>query len=145
MADVFGLLAALQHGDSQFPSGGFAFSWGLEGLLADGLMAREDLAGFIEGQFCHRWGGFERVVIAQAHGLAGDLLDWPSWTTGPMLRRSRLRHGRAPGVRATRCWACMCGSGQQGRRNFARMFLLGKPMGTPRSCRGWCWRAWACR
>lgn len=73
MTEITGLLAALQHGDSQFPSGGFAFSWGLEGLLADGLVARADLRRFVEGQFRHRWASFERVVIAQAHGLARDL------------------------------------------------------------------------
>ncbi|WP_027135282.1 urease accessory protein UreF [Geminicoccus roseus] len=73
MAEIAALLAALQHGDSQFPSGGFAFSWGLEGLLADRLVARRDLAGFIEGQFRHRWSSFDRVVIAHAHDLAGDL------------------------------------------------------------------------
>ena len=35
------LLAALQLGDSAFPSGSFAFSWGLEGLVADGLVDGE--------------------------------------------------------------------------------------------------------
>ncbi len=33
-----GLLVALQHGDSFFPSGSFAFSWGLETLRNDGLV-----------------------------------------------------------------------------------------------------------
>jgi hypothetical protein len=41
------MLAALQFGDSAFPAGGFAFSWGLEGLLADGLL--EDADDVAEG------------------------------------------------------------------------------------------------
>lgn len=73
MTALLDLLAVLQHGDSQFPSGGFAFSWGLEGLHAENLMVRQDLAAFLEGQFCHRWGSFERVLIARAHAGAGDL------------------------------------------------------------------------
>ena len=39
LPDAAMLLRALQYGDSAFPSGGFAFSWGLEGLAADGLVA----------------------------------------------------------------------------------------------------------
>ena len=73
MGDVADLLTVLQHGDSQFPSGTFAFSWGMEGLLQAGLLARDDLADFIEGQFRQRWCSFERVLIAEAHRLAADL------------------------------------------------------------------------
>ena len=73
MTDVAALLAALQHGDSQFPGGGFAFSWGLEGLVAEGMVGRRDLKRFVEGQFRQRWVSFERVVIALAHGSADDM------------------------------------------------------------------------
>ena len=73
MADPARLLAALQHGDSQFPSGGFAFSWGLEGLMGGGHLGRRDLCRFIEGQFRQRWASFDRVLIAQAHRRSRDL------------------------------------------------------------------------
>ncbi len=96
------LLAALQHGDSQFPSGGFAFSWGLEGLAADGLVGRRDLQRFIEGQFRHRWVSFERVVIARAHELADDparLAELDEWvdaaTPAASAREGSQRAGRA--------------------------------------------------
>ena len=52
------LLAALHLGDSAFPSGAFAFSWGLEGLAADGLVTAEaDLALLLEDLFVNRWRG----------------------------------------------------------------------------------------
>ena len=65
------LLLALQHGDSQAPGGGFAFSWGLEGLAADGRFLRTDLADFMEGQLVHRWACFDRPIVARAHGYHG--------------------------------------------------------------------------
>jgi urease accessory protein len=66
------LITALQHGDSQFPGGGFAFSWGLESLQADGLIERGDFKAFLHGQIVHRWASFERVFIAHAHRAADD-------------------------------------------------------------------------
>lgn len=72
MADVAAQLAALQYGDSQFPGGGFAFSWGMEGLQAAGLFQRDELADFIEGQLRHRWATLDRGLIAHAHDRRGD-------------------------------------------------------------------------
>jgi urease accessory protein len=68
------LLVALQHGDGQFPSGGFAFSQGLEASssLAEWLGAF-DFAGFVDTQINHRWAGADRVALVRAHRLAGDL------------------------------------------------------------------------
>ncbi|WP_395446161.1 urease accessory protein UreF (plasmid) [Aminobacter sp. UC22_36] len=68
------LLVALQHGDGQFPSGGFAFSQGLEASssLAERLGAF-DFAGFVDTQIVHRWAGADRVALVRAHRLAGDL------------------------------------------------------------------------
>jgi urease accessory protein len=67
------LLTALQFGDGQFPGGGFAFSWGLESLAADGKLTRAEFAHFLAGQLQHRWATGDRVIIAHAHAAAGDL------------------------------------------------------------------------
>jgi urease accessory protein len=66
------LLTALQFGDGQFPGGGFAFSWGLEALVADGRLARADFPAFVAGQLQYRWGSFDRIVAAHAHAMADD-------------------------------------------------------------------------
>ena len=68
------LLVALQHADGQFPSGGFAFSQGLEASssLADQLGAF-DFADFVEGQIRHRWADADRVALVRAHRLGGEL------------------------------------------------------------------------
>ncbi|BBE74877.1 urease accessory protein UreF [Oharaeibacter diazotrophicus] len=67
------LLIALQQGDSAFPSGGFAFSWGLEELAAGGLVATAaDVEGFLDDLVVQRWNGFDRVFLGRAHG-APDL------------------------------------------------------------------------
>ncbi|WP_178133933.1 urease accessory protein UreF [Vineibacter terrae] len=67
------LLTALQFGDGQFPGGGFAFSWGLESLVADGRLARAGFPAFVGGQLQHRWAGFDRILAAHAHAAASDL------------------------------------------------------------------------
>jgi len=82
MVEPATLLSALQHADSLFPSGAYAFSWGLEGLARDGRIGRADLAAFIEGQLRHRWAEVDRPLTALAHGLAGrieDLVDLDRW------------------------------------------------------------------
>ncbi len=78
MTDPVPLLTALQFGDGQFPGGGFAFSWGLESLIADGALARAGFADFLDGQIRYRWSPFDRVIIAHAHAAAempGRLFD----------------------------------------------------------------------
>jgi urease accessory protein len=69
-----GLLIALQHADSQFPSGGFAFSQGLEATsqLVDRLGAFS-FAGFLETQIRHRWAEADRVALVRAHRCGDDL------------------------------------------------------------------------
>ena len=68
------LLAALQHGDSAFPSGGFAFSWGVEGLIADGLVTRpDDLTRVVRDVLLYRWASFDRPVLRRAFEAAPDL------------------------------------------------------------------------
>jgi urease accessory protein len=72
VSEIETLLMACQFGDGQFPSGAFGFSWGLEGLVTDGLIARGDLVPFILGQLEGRWAGFDRVFVAHTHDSAGD-------------------------------------------------------------------------
>jgi urease accessory protein len=66
--------AALQHGDGQFPSGAFAFSWGLEGLLTEARLRRQDVPAFVVSQLRYRWAKADRVALVSAH-RAGDDLD----------------------------------------------------------------------
>jgi len=60
-------LALLQLGDSAYPAGGFAFSWGLEGLAADGMLAnRSELDQIITDQLERRWASMDRILLRQA-------------------------------------------------------------------------------
>lgn len=65
------LLAALHLGDSGFPSGAFAFSWGLEGLAADGLVTTEaELSALVEHVIKDRWATFDRIVLRRVYAIA---------------------------------------------------------------------------
>jgi urease accessory protein len=69
-----GLLTILQHADSAFPSGSFAFSNGIEGLAA--LNAPLDRGGLrdIATMFLrHRWATSDRVAVVLAHRAHNDL------------------------------------------------------------------------
>jgi urease accessory protein len=72
--DPAALLALLQQADSFFPSGQVAFSSGLEGLKADGLVAQpRQVLAFARALLRHRWASCERVVLTESHGAQGDL------------------------------------------------------------------------
>lgn len=61
------LLTALQHGDSLFPSGGFAFSQGLEASIGEAAaLGPFDLAEFVTLQVRLRWAGSDRVALVRA-------------------------------------------------------------------------------
>jgi urease accessory protein len=100
--DSAALLAALQFGDSAFPSGAFAFSWGLEGLAADGLIeTAEDVAEVMEEQLVHRWNPMDRILLRAAYEspdveghVALDHLAEAATMSEPMRVGSR-RAGRA--------------------------------------------------
>ena len=67
-------LALLQHGDSFFPGGATSFSWGLEGLCADGIVVdADDVSAFVAGQLSGRWAGFDWPVTRHAFDHADDL------------------------------------------------------------------------
>src|SRR5579871_1805186 len=101
-SDAARLLAALQFGDSAFPTGGFAFSWGLEGLVADGLVETPaDVAEIIEDQLVHRWNTMDRALLVGAL-RAADIEDAvgldhlaEAATASEPLRSGSRRAGRA--------------------------------------------------
>jgi urease accessory protein len=74
MIDGAGLLVALQHGDSFFPSGSLAFSWGLETLRNDGLVRDSaNVERFVLDQLRHRWATLDRPAMTVAYRAASDL------------------------------------------------------------------------
>lgn len=100
--DPAALLLMLQFGDSAFPAGGFAFSWGLEGLAADGLIEDgADVAEIIQQQLTMRWNSMDRVLLGRAHtapdvdtAMNIDRLAEAATISEPMRTGSR-RAGRA--------------------------------------------------
>ena len=74
MPDPQNLLSALQHADSFFPSGGVAFSSGLETLLTDREVASvEQLGSFVDGQLKHRWSTSDACALVAAFRANGML------------------------------------------------------------------------
>lgn len=67
-------LVALQHADSSFPSGSFAFSNGIEGLAAlDPGFDADALVRAVGAILRHRWAESERVALILSHRAAGDI------------------------------------------------------------------------
>ena len=67
------LLTILQHADSAFPSGSFAFSNGIEGLSAmNAPLDRRGLQAVVTLFLRHRWATSDRVAVAQTHRANGD-------------------------------------------------------------------------
>jgi urease accessory protein len=74
MTNLPELLMLLQHGDSFFPSGAFASSWGLETLQADGkVAAAASLTQFIVGQLRWRWARLDRPALIRAYRAGNEL------------------------------------------------------------------------
>lgn len=71
---AFGMLNMLQFGDSQFPSGSFAFSGGLEALFNDKKIATpEQVYDFIAAQLSGRWNSLDRVALCRSFHSADQL------------------------------------------------------------------------
>ncbi|MDB5529906.1 MAG: ureF [Devosia sp.] len=73
MFDTEAALALLQYGDSAYPAGGFAFSWGVEGLSADDLLSGQvDLDDLVFEHLAFRWNTMDRILLRRAF-IAADL------------------------------------------------------------------------
>ncbi|MBB3749087.1 urease accessory protein [Mycolicibacterium sp. BK634] len=99
MNDLDQLLAAIRFGDSAFPSGGFAFSSGLEGSHRDGLVQDEhDVSAFLAEQLEGNWHRRDRVLLRRAWAApdpsAVDLFA-DAVTTMSVLREASRRAGAA--------------------------------------------------
>lgn len=111
---MLNLLPALQQADAAFPSGGFAFSNGVEGLDAMGVrLDGPALAGVMEAVLRHRWTPCDRIALAQA------------WRAGPDVPRM-AEIGRALEA-ATLPESLRLGS----RRNGAALLAAHVRLGTP--------------
>lgn len=107
------LMRMAQLGDSAFPSGGFAFSGGLEVLAAEGgLRTAGDVERVIAEQVLERWLDCDRWFLVETHRAAPDLdavagLDamcGAQTLCAPLAEASR-RMGRATLSTATRIGA----------------------------------------
>lgn len=102
MACPHRLLLALQMGDSAYPSGAFALSWGLETLKAEGLANDgDDVLAFARAQLARRWATADRVWLRRA-ALAADVAalaaldrEVEAMTLARELRQGSRRAGRA--------------------------------------------------
>jgi urease accessory protein len=98
-----GLLTILQHADSAFPSGSFAFSNGIEGLAAmNAPLDRNGLGDVVTMVLRHRWATSDRIALAlthRAHNDFGDVADIDraveAATLAEPLRTGSKRNGQA--------------------------------------------------
>jgi urease accessory protein len=102
MFDVGAALALMQFGDSAYPAGGFAFSWGVEGLAADDLLTGlVDLQAFIAEHLTFRWNSMDRPLLGRAYRaqsvvtLAEVDLYAEAATLSSEMREGSRRAGRA--------------------------------------------------
>lgn len=89
-------------GDTSFPSGGFAFSWGLETLKADGIVCdRSGVEAFARSQLRWRWATADRSFLRRAAGAreVGELAELDRevevMTLAGELRDGSRRAGRS--------------------------------------------------
>ncbi|MBM7279283.1 urease accessory protein UreF [Gordonia rubripertincta] len=93
------LLTAIRLADTAFPSGGFAFSSGLEGAYRDGHVRNEDdVHAFVAEQVTLRWHTGDRVLLRMAWSARNPVhVDRLADATSPMsvLRAASTRAGTA--------------------------------------------------
>jgi urease accessory protein len=136
------LLTILQHADSAFPSGGFAFSNGLEGLAAmNPRLDRGQLTDIVTMVLRHRWASSDRVAVALAHRADGDLSDIAeidhaveAATFAEPLRNGSKRNGNALLAAHTRL-------ATGGAAELCALIEAGKAHGHLAVVQGFVWRA----
>jgi urease accessory protein len=99
---VSALLTILQHADSAFPSGSFAFSNGIEGLAAlNAPLDRIGLRDIVAMVLQHRWATSDRVDAVEAATLAEPLRSGSKRNGNALLAaHARLGTARAGEFRA---------------------------------------------
>jgi urease accessory protein len=139
---VSNLLTILQHADSAFPSGSFAFSNGIEGLAAmNAPLDRTGLQNVVAMALRHRWATSDRVAVALAH-RAGDDFDKAAQidqtveaaTLAEPLRSGSKRNGNA-------LLAAHVRLGTQGAADLRSQIDAGKAHGHLPIVQGFVWRA----
>lgn len=60
------VLRALQLADSAFPSGAFAYSWGLERASECGHVTGATFEAWLLAELVDRWGAFDRAILSDA-------------------------------------------------------------------------------
>lgn len=67
-------LKTIWQSDGTFPSGSFAFSYGMEGLAAMGAVSsRDTLSNLTQTILVQRWAPFDRIALVQSFRARGDL------------------------------------------------------------------------
>jgi urease accessory protein len=136
------LLTILQHADSAFPSGSFAFSNGIEGLAAmNAPLDRSGLRDVVAMFLHHRWATSDRIAVALAH-RAGDDFDRlaaidqavEAATLAESLRSGSKRNGNA-------LMAAHIRLGTQGAAELRAQTETGKLQGHLPVVQGFVWRA----
>lgn len=99
MTDGLPLIGAIRFADTAFPSGGFAFSSGLEGSHRDGFVCDEaDVTAFAIEQLVDRWHRCDRVLLYRSwaeHDPAGTDVLAEALSTMSVLREASRRAGAA--------------------------------------------------
>jgi urease accessory protein len=136
------LLTILQHADSAFPSGSFAFSNGIEGLAAlNSPLDRNGLHNVVAMFLRHRWTTSDRVAVALAH-RAGERFDRlvevdqavEAATLAEPLRSGSKRNGSA-------LLAAHVRLGTQRATELRTQIEAGKALGHLPVMQGFVWRA----
>jgi urease accessory protein len=139
---LISLLTILQHADSAFPTGGFAFSNGIEGLVAmNAVLDRGGLTDIVTMALRHRWATSDRIAVALAHRADGDLDDIAeidraveAATLAEPLRSGSKRNGNALLAAHTRL-------ATNGAAQLRSLIEAGSTLGHLAVVQGFVWRA----
>jgi urease accessory protein len=139
---VSALLTILQHADSAFPSGSFAFSNGIEGLAAmNAPLDRAGLHDIVAMVLRHRWATSDCVAVARAHRAGEDFEELAAIdraveaaTLAEPLRSGSKRNGNA-------LLAAHARLGTPGASEFRAQIAAEKLHGHLSVVQGFLWRA----